>query len=110
MRKRRRRPKRALQLNPDFNQGLWARGAAAVFAGDYDAGIAAAAQAVDIDIRDPYVHLYSRIAGYGHFAWPRRLRRGRGLVLEGRRQIRGGVLICQIVHDSLAGKLDIASH
>ena len=59
---------RALQLNPDFNQGLWARGAAAVFAGDYDAGIAAAARAVDIDIRDPYVHLYSRIAGYGHFA------------------------------------------
>ncbi len=27
----------------------------------------AATQAVNVDICDPYVHLYSRIAGYGHF-------------------------------------------
>ncbi len=58
---------RALQLNPGFNMGLWCLGAAGVFAGDYAKGADAARQAVNVDIRDPYVHLYSRIAGYGHF-------------------------------------------
>ena len=46
--------------------GLWMLGAAKVFAGDCDAGAEAAARAVNVDIRDPYVHLYSRIAAYGH--------------------------------------------
>jgi adenylate cyclase len=58
---------RSLQLNPDFNLGLWSLGAAKVFAGDFENGIDAATRAVNVDIRDPYVHLYSRIAGYGHF-------------------------------------------
>ena len=58
---------RSVQLNADFNMGYWALGAAEVFAGNYDDGIAAALHAVNIDIRDPYVHLYSRTAGYGHF-------------------------------------------
>ncbi len=58
---------RSLQLNPGFNMGLWSLGAAEVFAGDYSNGMDAATQAVNVDIRDPYVHLYSRIAGYGHF-------------------------------------------
>ncbi len=59
---------RSLQLNPDFNLGLWSLGAAKVFAGDFENGIDAATRAVNVDIRDPYVHLYSRIAGYGHFS------------------------------------------
>ena len=59
---------RSLQLNPEFNLGLWALGAAKVFAGDFENGIDAATRAVNVDIRDPYVHLYSRIAGYGHFS------------------------------------------
>ncbi len=58
---------RSLQLNTDFNMGLWALGAAAVFAGNYEAGVEHAIRAVNVDIRDPYVHLYSRIAGYGFF-------------------------------------------
>jgi adenylate cyclase len=58
---------RSLQLNPDFNQGLWSLGAAKVFAGDFESGIDAATRAVNVDIRDPYVHLYSRIAGYGYY-------------------------------------------
>ena len=58
---------RSLQLNPEFNMGLWALGAARAFAGQYAAGIDAATRAVNVDIRDPYVHLYSRIAGYGCF-------------------------------------------
>ena len=59
---------RSLQLNSNYNMGFWCLGAVKVFAGDSEAGIDAATRAVDIDIRDPYVHLYSRIAGYGHFA------------------------------------------
>ncbi len=59
---------RSLQLNPDFNLGLWSLGAAKVFAGAFEIGIDAATRAVNVDIRDPYVHLYSRIAGYGHFS------------------------------------------
>ena len=31
-----------------------------------DAGAKSAERAANLDIRDPYVHLYSRIAGYGH--------------------------------------------
>ncbi len=58
---------RSLQLNPEFNMGLWCLGAAKVFAGDYGDGADAATRAVNVDIRDPYVHLYSRVAGYGHF-------------------------------------------
>ena len=59
---------RALELNSDYNMGLWVLGAAQVFAGDYDVGAQAAIRAVNIDIRDPYVHLYSRIAAYGHLS------------------------------------------
>ena len=57
---------RALDLNPEYNMGLWILGAAQVFAGEYDAGAVSATRAVNIDIRDPYVHLYSRIVAYGH--------------------------------------------
>ena len=59
---------RALQLNPDYNMALWTLGAAQVFAGKYADGIETATRAVNVDIRDPYVHLYSRIVGYGYFA------------------------------------------
>ena len=58
---------RSLQLNTDYNMGLWALGASDVFAGDYETGAEHAVRAVDVHIRDPYVHLYSRIAGYGFF-------------------------------------------
>ena len=58
---------RSLLLNPDFNMGYWALGAAEVFAGNFASGIDSATRAVNVDIRDPYVHLYSRIVGYGHF-------------------------------------------
>ena len=58
--------RRALELNPDYNMGLWMLGAVQVFAGEADAGAESAMRAVNIDIRDPYVHLYSRIAAYGH--------------------------------------------
>ncbi len=58
--------RRALELNPDYNMGLWGLGAAQVFAGDYGAGAESATRAVNIDIRDPYVHLYSRIVAHGH--------------------------------------------
>ena len=58
--------RRALELNPEYNMGLWMLGAAQVFAGEWDAGAESAIRAVNIDIRDPYVHLYSRIAAYGH--------------------------------------------
>jgi tetratricopeptide (TPR) repeat protein len=58
--------RRALELNPEYNMGLWMLGAAQVFSGECDAGAESAKRAVNIDIRDPYVHLYSRIAAYGH--------------------------------------------
>jgi len=58
--------RRALELNPEYNMGLWMLGAAQVFSGECDAGAESAMRAVNIDIRDPYVHLYSRIAAYGH--------------------------------------------
>lgn len=58
--------RRALELNSEYNMGLWSLGAAQVFTGESDAGAESAMRAVNIDIRDPYVHLYSRIAGYGH--------------------------------------------
>ena len=51
--------------------GLWSLGAAKIFAGDFEAGVDAATRAVNVDIRDPYVHLYSRIVGYGHFSMKR---------------------------------------
>jgi len=59
--------RRSLELNADYNMGLWLLGAAQVFAGESDAGAESAMRAVNIDIRDPYVHLYSRIAAYGHW-------------------------------------------
>ena len=62
---------RSLALNPDFNMGLWGLGAAKVFSGDFEAGVEAATRAANIDIRDPYVHHYSRVAGYGHFGLAR---------------------------------------
>jgi adenylate cyclase len=58
---------RSLQLNPEFNMGLWCLGAAHAFAGNFADGIDAATRAVNVDIRDPYVHLYSRVTGYGFF-------------------------------------------
>ncbi|MFQ5973586.1 MAG: adenylate/guanylate cyclase domain-containing protein [Alphaproteobacteria bacterium] len=58
--------RRSLELNPEYNMGLWLLGATQVFAGECDAGVESAARAVNIDIRDPYVHLYSRIVAYGH--------------------------------------------
>lgn len=60
--------RRALELNSDYNMGLWTLGAAQVFAGDFDLGAQVAMRAVNIDIRDPYVHLYSRIVAYGHLS------------------------------------------
>ena len=62
---------RSLQLNSNYNMGYWALAAAKVFTGDFKNGIEAATSAVDIDIRDPYVHLYSRVAAYGYFALSR---------------------------------------
>ena len=58
--------RRSLELNPEYNMGLWALGAVQVFTGECDAGAESATRAVNIDIRDPYVHLYSRTAAYGH--------------------------------------------
>lgn len=58
--------RRGLELNPEYNMGLWCLGAAQVFVGDDEAGVASATRAVNIDIRDPYVHLYSRVVAYGH--------------------------------------------
>ena len=57
---------RSLELNPDFNMAMWALGAAQVFSGEPEAGAESAMRAVGIETRDPYVHLYSRFAGYGH--------------------------------------------
>jgi adenylate cyclase len=57
---------RALELNSDYNMGFWVLGAAQAFGGDYDRGVENATYAVNLDIRDPYVHLYSRAAAYGH--------------------------------------------
>jgi hypothetical protein len=45
---------------------FWALGAVQVFSGEHDAGAKSAMRAVAIESRDPYVHLYSRVAGYGH--------------------------------------------
>jgi class 3 adenylate cyclase/tetratricopeptide (TPR) repeat protein len=58
--------RRGLELNPDYNMGLWMLGAAQVFAGDCDTGTESATRAVNVDMRDPYVHLYSRIVAHGH--------------------------------------------
>lgn len=58
---------RSLELNPEYNMGLWCLGAAQAFAGNYHDAVSSATRAVDVNIRDPYVHLYSRITGYGHF-------------------------------------------
>jgi adenylate cyclase len=56
----------SLELNPEYNMGLWMLGAAQVFSGQFDAGAQSAERAVNIDIQDPYVHLYCRIAAYAH--------------------------------------------
>ena len=58
---------RSLHLNPEYNMGLWSLGAAQAFGGKYAEGIDAATRAVNVDIRDPYVHLYSRVVGYGYY-------------------------------------------
>lgn len=58
---------RSVQLNPEFNMGLWALGASQAFGGKYAEGIDSATRAVNVDIRDPYVHLYSRVVGYGNY-------------------------------------------
>ena len=58
--------RRALELNPEYNMGLWLLGTVQVFTGEFDAGAERATRAVNIDIRDPYVHLYSRIVAHGH--------------------------------------------
>jgi adenylate cyclase len=58
--------RRGLELNPDYNMALWCLGASQVFSGDDDGGVASATRTVNIDIRDPCVHLYSHIVGYGH--------------------------------------------
>lgn len=55
----------ALQINPDYNMALWVLGEIQIFSGDPDAGIESARRAIDIAPDDPYVHLYSRAAGYG---------------------------------------------
>ena len=57
---------RALELNPDYNMGHWALGTVQVFVGDFDAASESGQRAVEIERRDPYVHLYSRITAYGH--------------------------------------------
>ncbi|MBW3634763.1 MAG: hypothetical protein KY456_17225, partial [Chloroflexi bacterium] len=57
--------RRGLELNPEYNMGLWMLGAAQVFEGDADGGAETAMRAVQIDVQDPYVHLYSRIVAYG---------------------------------------------
>jgi tetratricopeptide (TPR) repeat protein len=58
---------RALQLNPEYNMALWTLGAAQALDGKYVQGIENATRAVNIDIRDPYVHLYSRAVAYGYY-------------------------------------------
>jgi len=58
--------RRSLEFNPEYNMGLWVLGAAQIFAGEFEAGTPNALRAVNIDIRDPYVHLYSRVVAYGH--------------------------------------------
>lgn len=58
--------RRALELNPDYNMGHWSLGLAQTFSGDYAAGSESAEHAVAINVRDPYAHLYSRAAAYGH--------------------------------------------
>lgn len=60
--------RRALEVNPDYNMGLWMLGAVQVFQGEHDLGADTTTQAVNIDTQDPYVHLYSRIAAYGHLS------------------------------------------
>jgi class 3 adenylate cyclase/TolB-like protein len=57
--------RRGLELNPENNMGLWMLGATQVFEGEADAGAESAIRAIQIDVKDPYVHLYSRIVGYG---------------------------------------------
>ena len=51
--------------------GLWGLGAAKVFSGDFAPGGEAATRPVNIDIPDPYVHHYSRVAGYGYLGLAR---------------------------------------
>jgi class 3 adenylate cyclase/tetratricopeptide (TPR) repeat protein len=58
--------RRSLELNPDYNMGLWTLGTVQVFSGEFDAGVSSSERAANLDIRDPGAHLYSRIAGYGH--------------------------------------------
>ena len=59
--------RRSLELNPEYNTGLWGLAAVQVFAGDYEAGTENALRAMNVDVRDPYVHIYCRMAAFGHF-------------------------------------------
>lgn len=56
----------ALEIDPDYSMGHCVLGAARVFAGDGEAGAASAERAGGEDERDPYRHIYVRIAGLGH--------------------------------------------
>lgn len=58
--------RRSLEVNDAYNMGLWMLAAAQVFGGDPQAGCDSAVQAVAVNDSDPYLHLYSRVAGYGH--------------------------------------------
>ena len=56
----------ALRMSPGYAPAHGLLGATRVFAGEWDAGVASAERAAAIDERDPYLHLYARIAGLGH--------------------------------------------
>lgn len=56
----------ALEVNPDYNMGLWTRGSIEIFSGDAEQGISSSLRAIDVAADDPYVHLYSRTVGHGH--------------------------------------------
>ena len=58
--------KRALEINPGYNMGLWALGSCQVFCGQCEEAIRSSEEAISINLSDPYVHQYCRIAGYGH--------------------------------------------
>ena len=57
---------RYAKLAYKLGMAMWALGAALTFLGEPDAGAESAMRAVGFETRDPYVHLYSRFAGYGH--------------------------------------------
>jgi len=62
---------RSLQVNPDYNMGLWMLAATETFDGQPLHGLELADRAVDIEPRDPYVHLYRRVGAYACMAMDR---------------------------------------